>query len=135
ASHAFPLHALIDAISPRESPTYRSLDVQPYEFGRKSRDGGGDEGMRAGMRDERKAVSCPWSVVRCVWLSSEPRKIGLNNGQLTTDKEHLLIHPSSLCSIPAFLNSEGVIWTCFLKTALKEDLELKPTSSAMARTE
>ncbi|MDQ1591295.1 MAG: hypothetical protein QOG71_1922 [Pyrinomonadaceae bacterium] len=45
ASHAFPLHALIDAISARESPTYRSLDVQTYEFGRKSRNEGGDEGM------------------------------------------------------------------------------------------
>jgi hypothetical protein len=35
----------------------------------------------------------------------------------------------------AFLNSEGVVLVCFLKTALKEDFELKPTASAMAKME
>jgi len=35
---------------------------------------------------------------------------------------------------PLLLNSEGVILTCFLNTALKADFELKPTSSAMAMT-
>ena len=36
--------------------------------------------------------------------------------------------------VALFLNSEGVILTCFLNTALKADFELKPTSSAIART-
>jgi hypothetical protein len=34
-----------------------------------------------------------------------------------------------------FRNSEGVMPVCFLKAVLKEDLELKPTSSAMASSE
>jgi hypothetical protein len=35
----------------------------------------------------------------------------------------------------AFLNSEGVMLAYFLNAVLKADLELKPTSSAMARIE
>ena len=31
------------------------------------------------MSDEVKAVSCPWSVVSCLWLSSESLKNDLNN--------------------------------------------------------
>ena len=42
--------------------------------------------------------------------------------------------PSQTLLVPLFLNSEGVILQCFLNTALKADLELNPTSSAMAMT-
>ena len=85
------------------------------------------------------------------WVSDRGSVPGAERGlerkrpasQSAAMKETLVGHcAQSLAPLPVltgavvlFLNLEGVMLVCFLKTELKEDFELKPTSSAIPSTD